>query len=189
MTKYVEKDGMKQQYQFQYTEVFANHYKYRGIIDSHNAKLHAPISLETMWATKSWHHRVFAFLLAVTEVNTYQAANYFYDKKFESMLAFRKALAEYMIYNDYLIKEELKELPESPRRSSRPSILAKHVIFSLPKKRKFCNTQIVESESNYPQFKCTGCHRRVRSYCRCSPGTIRCNDCFAKHYASIVIED
>jgi Transposase IS4 len=187
--KFGKVNNQMQRFEYEYTEVFANHYKYRGIIDTHNALRHKPISIEETWATKSWPNRVFAFLLAVSEVNMFQAANYFYDKKYESILEFRQALADKLIYNTYYVKEQQDLVLNSPRRSRRSSTLDRHILLNLPKKRKFLKTTMVESTSDYPQFKCNSCKRKVRTYCRCSPGVIRCQDCFVKHYASILNDD
>jgi Transposase IS4 len=187
--RFVMTRGTTEKKEFQYPEVIANHYKYRGLVDSHNAKRHAPISLETTWATKSWIHRVFAFLLAITEVNVFLAWKYFNndpDKEYEGMLDFRKAFAEKLIYNDYLVKEA-QASPESRRRSKRKTGTDDHELISLQKKTKFSKTLIVSSVANYPQFKCFGCERKVRTYCCCSPGTHRCIHCFAKHFASVDI--
>eukprot|EP00590_Aulacoseira_subarctica_P007597 CAMPEP_0172415086 /NCGR_PEP_ID=MMETSP1064-20121228/1615_1 /TAXON_ID=202472 /ORGANISM="Aulacoseira subarctica , Strain CCAP 1002/5" /LENGTH=184 /DNA_ID=CAMNT_0013151985 /DNA_START=100 /DNA_END=654 /DNA_ORIENTATION=- len=63
-------------------------------------------------------------------------------------------------------------------------LLASHRMMHLPKKTKFDGVQIVESKCNYPQYICKGrCGRRVRTYCFCSPGIIRCHECFSVHMA------
>jgi hypothetical protein len=175
--------------EYSYPEVFENHYKYRDKIDSHNAKRHAPISLEETWGTKWWPHRVFAFLLAVTEVNIFLASNYFYSKNYESMIDFRKVFAEKLIHNYYLINQKVSNETDSAKKRRRGSTRPTHALNTLPKNCKFYNSSIVESQSEYPQFKCIGCNRRVRTYCRSSLGQIRCNDCFAQHFATVVSED
>lgn len=40
--------------EFRYPEVIHNHYQNRHCVDDHNANRHAPISIETTWATKWW---------------------------------------------------------------------------------------------------------------------------------------
>jgi hypothetical protein len=84
---------------FKYREPFFNHFKFCHGIDDHNAKRHSPISIEETWATKWWPNRVFSFLLAVTEVNSKLAHEYFSEdpKQKTSMLDFRQKLAEEMI--------------------------------------------------------------------------------------------
>jgi hypothetical protein len=79
-------DGERREKSFQYPEVVYNHYCYRHVIDDHNAKWHSPISLEVTWATKWWPHRVFTFLLGVTEVNVMLASVFFAGFTKTSML-------------------------------------------------------------------------------------------------------
>ena len=96
---------------FKYPEVINNHFRYRHAVDDHNSKRHQPISLEVTWATKWWPNRVFAFLLAITEVNVMLAAVAFtniYNEQ-PSMIDFRKRFARDLINNDYLeLEKELK---------------------------------------------------------------------------------
>ena len=108
-------DGEKKTVEVKYPEVVDNHFKYRHHIDDHNAKRHSPISLEQVWATKRWENRVFAFLLAVTEVNTKLAMEYFYSQEKSSQIDFRKQLAFSLIYNDE-IQQEVS--PSKRRRKS-----------------------------------------------------------------------
>jgi hypothetical protein len=69
--------GERHKVSFHYPEVVYNHFRYRHVIDDHNSKCHYPISLEGTWATKWWPHCVFAFLLAVMEVNVMLASVHF----------------------------------------------------------------------------------------------------------------
>lgn len=64
---------------FKYTEVFANHFKFRHQVDDHNNRSHSPVSLERTWATKYWPHRCFANFLSLTEVNVNLACGYFIE--------------------------------------------------------------------------------------------------------------
>ncbi len=77
---------------FQYREPVFHHFKFCYIIHDHNAKRHSPISMEETLATKWWPNRVLIFLLAVTEVNSKLAYEYFSDdptREKISMLEFR----------------------------------------------------------------------------------------------------
>ena len=171
---------------------FNNHYKYRGSVDSHNAKRHSPMSLESTWASKRWPVQVFGFISALTEVNVYLAWRYNNrrndDKKNISVLEFWRKFARALVFNNYLCAEFAAESP-SGRRSRRINNTGAHTLMTLPKKTKFSKTFVVASVANYPQFKCVSCPKRIRTYCRCSPGTYRCNACFAKHYADSNIDD
>jgi Transposase IS4 len=100
--------GTTEKLEFQYPELISNHYKYRGLVDSHNAQRQAPISLEETWATKSWSNRVFAFLLAVSEINVYLSYKFFNnnkEKEYKGILEFQKDFAEMLLYKKYLVEE------------------------------------------------------------------------------------
>jgi hypothetical protein len=62
---------------FKYMEPFENHYLYRHAVDDHNNLRHSDISLEETWVTHRWENIVFAFVLAITEVNVYLAMRFF----------------------------------------------------------------------------------------------------------------
>ena len=93
---------------FKYKIPFSNHFDYRHIVDDHNGIRHMKPSLEQVWTTHRWPVRVFSFLLAVSEVNTYLAFKYFVWNSNEKMdfMTFRSKLAWSMINNMYLMDEE-----------------------------------------------------------------------------------
>ena len=168
---------------FYYPEIMSNHFKFRHAVDDHNAKRHAPICLEHAWATKYWPHRPFSFLLAITEVNVNLAEAYFINKtNAMPQLQFRKLLAQDLINNHYLMREKS---PQEVRKRKRKAALAVHCLVSLKPYRKFQGTRAVKSNSKYPQATCTMGHRKVRTYCACSPGILRCDQCFAMHCVEI----
>ena len=117
---------------FKYTEVIANHYNYRGAVDEHNAYRHDcgtkhGLSLEETGKTTRWANRVFAFILAVSEVNAYLAMRYFGELKM-TQLEFRKKLAFKLIHNTLESGTE-EERPER-RRNTRQNTL--HNIITAP---------------------------------------------------------
>ena len=66
--------------------MIANHYNYRGAVDEYNAHRHDcgtkhGLSLEDTRKTTRWKNCVFAFILAVSEVNAYLAMRYFGELK------------------------------------------------------------------------------------------------------------
>ena len=89
-----------------YPEVFGNHFLIRHSVDDHNNKQHPPISIEEIWATKWWPNGVFAFLLAVTEVNVTLGMVEFCDNDPTSQIEFRKTLADVLINNEYFNVED-----------------------------------------------------------------------------------
>ena len=57
----------------------------------------------------------------------------------------------------------------------------KHKLVSPPPYQKFMGSQLVKCKCRYPQWKCCDKKTRVRTYCICSPGVIRCKDCYDIH--------
>ena len=165
---------------FELTEPFHLYYQYRGVVDSHNARRHSPISLEETWATKTWEHRVFAFVLAVCEINTYLVAtnNYDFDDDVE-YLKLRKKLAQSLIYNTY------DDGVQPAKRLKVNSFYDEHFLERAPVfATQFVNGDWKFSESEkYPQRFCRGkgCKKRIRTYCRCSKGYWLCNEHHAEH--------
>ena len=166
---------------FFYPEVIGNHFLFRHSVDDHNNKRHSPISIEEIWATKWWPNRVFAFLLAVTEVNVSLGMVEFCDNAPTSQIEFRKKLADVLINNEYF-NEEDDTTPVKKAKKQRTSV---HSYCTLPKGKKFQEGRMVEAKSAYPQHKCTTCTRRTRGYCKCSPGIYRCNECYALHLIGV----
>jgi len=180
---YVNSERKKVSITFNYPEVVSNHFKYRHSVDDHNAKRHAPICLEHVWATKYWHHRPFSFLLAVTEVNVNLAEAYFVRLNApRPQLEFRKLIAKDLINNEYL-KQEMTT--QEIRKSKRKQALTAHCLQSLPPYKRFVGTKIRKSKSKYPQATYTSGHRKIRTYCVCSPGILRCEQCFVMHCVEI----
>ena len=130
-----------------------------------------------VWATKWWPHRVFAFLLAITEVNVMLASVYFGGYPKTSMVNFRQQLAQALIGNTYVPLNDGRD----PRRSPRNELEPTHKLCALPRGKKILNGQVVDSNMDYSQRKCSGCKRKVRTYCKCSVGVTRCDECFAGH--------
>ena len=95
------KDGQDQSASFKYTEPFYLHFRYRHAVDDHNNLRHQVPSLEETWTTCHWACRVFAFLLAVTEVNAYLTVRYFVwsEEEMMTLVEFCHKLAWALIKN------------------------------------------------------------------------------------------
>ena len=176
----------KQEVTFKYSETFGNHFRYRHVVDDHNNLRHAVPSIEGCWGTRRWANRVFSFVLAVSEVNTYLAFRYFIwairsnaVKRVPTLLEFRKKLALALIHNDYLNKG-----PKTPERSGRKR-LVEHYLETAPlNAKKFKNGKWdTNAQCKYQQYICRGlrCKRRVRTHCHCAMGHWLCSDCYAIH--------
>ena len=81
-------------------------------VDNHNNLQHAIPSIEGSWITHCWSNRVFSFILAISEVNTFIGFHYFVWPKFNmkhlTLLNFCHKLALELIKNDFW-KKDLQE--------------------------------------------------------------------------------
>ena len=169
---------------FKYNVVVGNHYKYRDAVDAHNAKRHDcgtknGISLEETWKTSRWPCRVFAFILAIVEVNSYNAMKYF-GKYDGTQMQFRRKLAYQLIHNPYDIDGKQKKTHS--RQILRST--SHHELISAPPFCKFSGNKWAKRyKMKYQQHACNTikCKNRVRTVCACSKDIWRCSECFSKH--------
>ena len=169
---------------FKYNVVVGNHYKYRDAVDAHNAKRHDcgtknGISLEETWKTSRWPCRVFVFILAIVEVNSYNAMKYF-GKYDGTQMQFRRKLAYQLIHNPYDIDGKQKKTHS--RQILRST--SHHELISAPPFCKFSGNKWAKRyKMKYQQHACNTikCKNRVRTVCACSKDIWRCSECFSKH--------
>ena len=83
---------------------------------------------------KYWPNHVFAFLLAVTEVNINLAAQYFGGMKQIGQIEFRKLLAKTLIFNSYY-DDKTNNTPEKKQKQCDSG----HCLITLPKGKFFGN--------------------------------------------------
>ena len=174
---------------FKYTKPFADHFCYRHAVDDHNNLRHSSPSLEDTWTTHRWQNRVFAFLLAVTEVNLYLYLRYtiWRDQSERPTLhQFRKRLAFALIFNRWIVSEEVDEKMTRSRTS-------KHEIRTAPvhAKKYFLGKWDQSAKNRYQSYVCrkVGCKAQVRTYCSCSPGNWLCKCCFSEHICQVISSD
>ena len=172
---------------FYYTEVTSNHYRYRGAVDNHNAKRHdglsgAGMSFEESWATTRWENRVFAFILAISEVNAYLCRSYFSGLSNETQFEFRQKLCFDLIH--------YRNLRLDTRTPVRTRSYVTHKLIKVPPYSKFFNGSWVRCYlQKYQQKQCShqGCKVRTRTVCTCSKDVYRCVSCFSTHRVEEVI--
>ena len=82
---------------FNYGEVFSNHFLHHHSVDDNNSNCCSPIGLEESWATKCWPINVFAWFLVVTKVNVNKACHHILGKDECSQLQFHNILAKQML--------------------------------------------------------------------------------------------
>ena len=77
----------------------------------------------------------------------------------------------------------------SPSKRPRPAeaLGFDHRLLSLREKHTFNGATEVKCKTRYIQLICN-CERkrRVRAYCSCSPGVMRCTDCYHEHLLEVV---
>lgn len=176
---------------FKYMEPFDNHYRYRHAVDDHNNLRHSDISLEETWVTHRWENRVFAFLLAVTEVNAYVAFRYFNWRRPAgdvpmTLLQFRRKLAKALIHNEHI--QDIDE-DTSPRKSKRAKHWIGHEKRSARQHGKSFSARkwILTAKDRYQKYTCRGadCTKRIRTYCSCDIGHWLCDSCWTKHIVEV----
>jgi hypothetical protein len=171
-------------------EAADNRCKCRHCVNNHNSNRHQPISLEETWATHWWPDRAFAFLLAVTKVSAKMANENLLASENPlgctkmGMVEFRKQVAHELIHNEHFEAEcSGEQQRESPRHKGRTT---QREMRWVPVGQKLCGSELAPSETKRNQTKCIGCKKRVRTHCKCSPGTTRCDEC---HTDRVVVEE
>ena len=102
----------------------------------------------------------------------------------------QKFIAQQLIHNKYMSeKEQVDQTPTSDcsRRSTWQS--SKHYLTTLPTFKKFKNSRIIKCKSKYQKWQCKCKAACVMSYCKCSPGVIRCVECYAMHHIDSEMQD
>ncbi len=185
--KWNDRNGVAQQATFQYTRPFDWHFRYRHIVDDHNNLRHSSPALEETWITKRWPVRVFAFLLAITEVNLFLVMKFFVwtkgNVKNQTYLDFRRKLAWELIDNAIL---KQKEAAVEERRMM---LRNNHKHLNAPTHaRCFKNGKWDRTNKQpYQQYKCrtVSCREKIRTYCSCNIGEWMCKDCYGQHMVEV----
>ena len=171
---------------------FSYHFKYRHLVDDHNNLRHSTPTLEDTWKTNRWENRVFAFLLAITEVNVYLYLRWkiwrnLTDGNMPTLHQFRKRLAYALIDNKYINVEKAEA---AVTRSMNPK---KHKLCRCPNfaKNYEDGRWNLTAKAMYQQHRCRGrgCKKMVRTYCACLPGVWMCGDCHPKHCYEVATSD
>ena len=181
---------------FRYTQVFNNHFAYRHVVDDHNNFRMMEPCIEKSWRTIKWEKRVFAFVLAILEVNAWLAMRYLFCDLNMKLLDFRTNLACQLVYNPWLEKESagLEKDDEvvniKKRKSSRINMDLTHEFCSAPPFGKTFTTDgkwILTDKNAYQKKVCKGegCKKQVRTYCSCCVGHWMCPQCYGFHMRDV----
>ncbi len=173
--------GQRVVWKFKYFLPFDWHFCYRHMVDDHNNLHHAVPSIEGTWETQRWECRVFAFTLAVSEVNAFLIIRYFLwggVKAKETLLQFQRKLVWLLIKNKCLCNNG-NDLDDKPVRIS-----SVHKLATAPPHAKWYRFWRWDCSAKcaYQQDKCTGgCGTRIWTYCVCTPGLWIYGSCHHKH--------
>ena len=170
---------------FKYKKPFDWHFRYRHSVDDHNNLRHALPSLEDTWVTQRWEIRVFAFLLAITEVNTYLACKYFVWTglldQVPTFVEFRRRFSWALIDNQWISSHARVDDKDEV------DIGNEHVkVTAPPHAKEYRNRQwVCNAVSKYQQYVCRAdkCKKQVRTCCKCSLGYWLCNEHLIEHVA------
>jgi hypothetical protein len=64
-------------------------------------------------------------------------------------------------------------------------LYGQHRLESIPQFRTFQGAQLVEATRKYSYHRCINCYEKVRTYCCCTPGVVRCRPCHVSHMQEI----
>ena len=135
---------------------------------------------------KDWTHRPYAYAIGTSVVNAQRGYEYLGGHEKISNLRFRRILAKGLIYNKFMSGESLRR--EIDKREAKKRKLRLCQLISLPPNTCFSSTNIVHCRGKYNQYTCVCKAMRVRTYCECSPGFIRCSKCYVTHYIDVEID-
>eukprot|EP00986_Skeletonema_menzelii_P014601 scaffold9796_cov108-Skeletonema_menzelii.AAC.1 len=167
---------------FSYPWPVETHFLYRHAVDDHNNLRHALPSIEDTWRTDRWPCRVFAFILAVSEVNCYLAKKHWCwsGNEKETYSAFRKKLAFELINNIAAVSSPCIQVDRLVAHSPNA-----HQLETAPKHAaKWRNRQWVNTAKQmYQTYRCStpGCKKRIRTVCSCERGVWMCRECHGQH--------
>jgi hypothetical protein len=181
---------------FFYKQPFSNHIKFRHSCDDHNNNRHQVPSIEGTWITSRWANRVFSFILAISEVNSFLAFQYFIWKpaglvNHMTLHQFRRKLALKLIYNDFLKTDEEIRKTKRRKKEDKDQFVAHALLTAPPYAKNYLNGKWnCTAKKMYQQYTCKGigCKKLVRTFCRCSPGTFLCGSCHTIHLIDEVTE-
>ena len=169
---------------FRYARPFDWHFCYQHVVDDHNNLHHAVPSIEDSSTSNCWEICVFAFILALTEVNAFLSLSYFTFAKgtiegCPTLSVFSRTLAWQLLNNMWIQQEEANS-----QNVLGDVIVPTHLLLTAPNHaRVYQNGQFIcDAAARYQQHSCSHrCGKRIRTYCACSPARWVCTDCFANH--------
>mmetsp|Transcript_15135 Transcript_15135/g.22223 ORF Transcript_15135/g.22223 Transcript_15135/m.22223 type:complete len:251 (-) Transcript_15135:59-811(-) len=184
---------------FKYVQCFYNHFHYRHVVDDHNNFCMSEPCIEKSWVTAFWENRVFAFVLAISEVKTWLAKQYFVAaENYMALLQMRTQLASELVRNPYLDiigekDDDVTENVETGMKSKRICMTIDHEFNTCPMHASKFTTdrKLIFSNTNpYQKKTCkgSGCKKMVQTYCSCCVGHWICVQFWGNQRAAVGTE-
>ena len=169
---------------FRRPAVFDEYYMARHSVDDNNNLRQGHRGVEAIWETRAWSHRIFAFILGLSEANSWLAWKFFQKGKGpQSHMEFRAAFV-----NEIFGAFRRSRIEQAPPRVTRKRKLEGHTLQPFPPQSKLVNGKWEfdpQRKKAFPQRRCQ-CKRHTRYYCSCAIGKGMCKVCFGQHISEVV---
>ena len=137
---------------FKYPENMHIHYYHIDTVKSQNTRRQTYIALEETWYIGRLENHVFAFLLALSEINNNLGEHHFGDvEAIRPMLEFRRLISRYLINNPYLRQDGIKK---EGCKSKRKKHTHGHSSTKLSTGKKINGKRCIISKSKHPINYC-----------------------------------
>jgi hypothetical protein len=188
-----------------YSEYMHYYYFGRHSVDDNNNNRQGRLSFEETFTPHRWDLRQFGFIVALTQVNSMLAYNFFIclrqHKEIVSKGEFTRSIAEALIYNnDYDEDDDAGYLPPSTRGpldlpdgahfvTKASSVPPKHRLCCCdPNRGKWNGEEFPKIASKYSKIKCRMCSFEMRTFCFCNWSKPMCTQCHGKHLVLLANE-
>ena len=165
---------------FKYKLPFDWHFRYRHAVDNQNNLRHALISIEDKYMTDWWECQVFAFILAISEVNAFFILYYFVycGLRWEGMPTL---LDFFGSWHGNLLT--IYRLDNGRGGGEFLSYFIHRLMTALRRARKYHNRRwICTSQNSYQQYRCSfQCRKKIWTYCVFNQGVWIYSDCNVQH--------
>ncbi len=168
---------------FKYTCPYEWHFSYLHVVDDHDNLRHATPAVEESWVTQRWECRVFSFILAISEINSFLALRYF--EYGNNTIEGCPLLIVFCHLSTTLGRAGRR------RRLLIEALRPRFTSSSEPPKHAWKwsdGAWICDANYNYQSYFCSmKCGECTRLYCVCDPGSRLCKDCIVAHASNSLV--
>ena len=166
---------------FRRPAVIDNYYISRHSVDDNNNLRQGHRGVEEAWESRTWMHRIFAYVLGVVESNAFCAHNYLtFTGKRRTHMQFRQEIVDGLFARN----RSDPVPPPMTRKKRRLDEDSGHVKTPIPTGMRLEGGRWVAApalKSKYPQLHCVECGERTRFYCSCKQSKVLCTVCWVRH--------